>query len=167
VVYLRIVNAATGEELESTKVTLFKDESTGRDFATQFEGKSARGIPFGVYRLRAHAIGYTTAERDVPVFEREVWVTLGLQFGMEGLSTLFRLSGKISFPPSMRNQLWVRLTSVYSSFVMDAKVDATGSFSMTSLPQGKHVLIVSNRSRILYLAQIDLPAREPLRIDLR
>ena len=164
-VHLKILHAGSGEDLGVARISFFKS-ATGQDYAKQFRENLGTNIPYGIYHLGAYQDGFWRAERQVVVLQPEVWVVMGLHIGMEHELTPFKLSGSIRhFPPS-RNPVWVRLTGVHSTLVMDAKVDERGEFLMTGLLREKCVLTVWSGTKILDVRPVSIPTDAPLIIDL-
>jgi hypothetical protein len=166
VVHLKILYPPSGDDLGTAKVTLFKSESDGRDYAKRFRDNTASNIPYGVYHLRAYQDSFWSAERQVVVYQPDVWVVMGLQIGMDYELNPFKLSGTIRHLPPAGQPVWVRLTSVYSTFVMDTKVEDSGAFSAARLSGDKYVLIVWSGTKILDVRPVNIPRDEPLVIDL-
>lgn len=166
-VHLKILLPANADDLGVAKVTLFKSESTGQDYAKQFRDNTAPNIPFGIYQLEAYTDGFASAEREVVVYQSEVWVVMGLKIGgIDYDQRRFKLSGTVRHLPSTVQPVWVRLTGVHSTLVMDAKLDVNGNFVMAGLPEDKCVVIVWSGTRILDTRPLDIPKHQPLVIDL-
>jgi len=167
-VHVRIVDSS-GQDLGEPKVTLFRSESNQEDFASHFRQGSATGLPFGVYKLRAYTQGFWSAERQVRVFQHDVWVVLSLELGMgksEGGLSTYTLSGSVRNLPPVEQLAWLRLSGVYSTVMIDAKASATGDFSMAGIPQGLYVLIVTQGQKILEVRTVQIPVAGPLDIEL-
>src|SRR4051794_29418617 len=74
VVHVKIVDSA-GNDIGRTEVCQFTPiEDPKNNLANRFRNNVGTGIPFGVYQLRARAVGFWSAERHVQVFESDVWV---------------------------------------------------------------------------------------------
>ena len=169
-VRLRIVDVA-GRDLGEANVEEFAPKNNEADLAKKFRRNAAFGIPFGVYHLRAGAAGFWSAQRDVRVFQPDVWVVMQLDLGMgttEGGLQTFSLSGSVSGLRSISQPVWLRAVGVYSGVIVDAKVDDdTGHFALAGLPQGAYVVITVQAGRVLDTRSAQIPTASPLHIDLR
>lgn len=165
-VHLRIVNDATAEDLGAATVEVFErkhGDVASENFAHRFRENTASNIPYDFYRLCAHTTGFWTACTEVPVYQRDVQVVLGLRFG--GLQNTEVLTGVVRNGSTTRSERWVRLVGIYSAFSADAKVDPTGKFQMHALP-GRYVLLTIEGDRILDTRPIRLPTSGPVVIVL-
>jgi hypothetical protein len=167
-VHIRIVDSS-GQDLGEPKVALFRSESNQQDFASRFRQGAATGLPFGVYKARVYTQGFWSSEREVRVFQSDTWVVLSLELGMgelEGGLLKFSLSGSIRNLPPIKEPVWLRLSGVYSAVVIDGKASATGDFSMSGIPQGLYVLIVTQDRKVLDVRTVQVPAAAPVDIKL-
>ncbi len=169
-VHIRIVDNS-GQDLGDPEVSLFRSEDDGQDFASRFRilRGSATGLPFGIYKLRARTHGYWSAERQVRVFQDDVWVVLSLELGMgklEGGLSTYTLSGRVRNLPPVEQPAWLRLSGVYSTVVIDAKASDTGDFSMSGISQGLYVLVVTQDRKVLDVRTVQVPAAAPIDIKL-
>ena len=169
-VHIRIVDHS-GQDLGAPEVSLFRSEDKGQDFTSRFRilRSTATGIPFGIYKLRAYAPGFWSGERQVRVFQDDVWVVLSLELGMgklEGGLSTYTLSGRVRSLPFPEQPAWLRLSGVYSTVVIDAKASDTGDFSMSGIPQGLYVLIVTQDGKALDVRTVQVPAAGSLEIKL-
>ena len=169
-VHLKIVAALNGDDLGTARVTSFKSETDGRDYAKQFRDNIASTIPYGVYRLRLYQDGFYTAEGQVVVAQPVVWVVMGLHVGSivsPEPPWPAELSGIIRNIPSGDDPVWVRLAGVHSTVVRDAKVDDSGNFLIAGLRRyDKAVLVVWSGAKILDFRTVTIPTEGPLVIDL-
>ena len=171
-VHLKIV-AVDGSDLGRAKVAMFKKKfvqlSSDREMASRFKNNSIDQVPFGTYRLKVYATGFYETEREVQVFAPEVWVVVQLQVGEEvgtlGLPT-FTLPGKVICSGEGSEPLWLRMTGVYSSVVIDAKIPESGEFQVVGIPQGEYVLIARQGTRIAHTLTFRVPTSTPVIIDL-
>lgn len=167
-VHLRIVDFA-GHDIGPASVESFRSETSGRDFAGSFRGNMVSGVPFGIYHLRVSATGFWSAERNVRVFQADVWVVMQLELGMssaEGGLRTFSLSGSIRNSGSPQQRLWVRVVGVYSGVVEDAMADRSTDFTMSGLPQGSYVLMVIGGNRVLETRPVEIPTAGQLELDV-
>lgn len=164
-VHIRIVDSS-GQDLGEPKLTLFRSKSDRQDFASRFRQGSATGLPFGIYKVRVHTQGFWSTEREVRVFQPDVWAVLSLDLGIEGGPLKYNLSGSIRNLPSVEEPAWLRLSGVYSAVVIDGKASATGDFSMAGTPQGLYVLIVTQDRKVLDVRIVQVPAAGPVDIKL-
>jgi len=164
-----------GRDLGEAKVDSFKDMGSGRDLAGRFQENAAKGIPYGVYQVRVHKAGFFTGQMTTQVFQPDVWVVVGLRVGEEGPmfpAPRLQLTGTVkNFGPG-EEPIYLRLVAVYSDFMMDARVKASGqsgTFTLAGIvPDGKYILITIGRTRILDVRQLklEIAAKEPIVIDL-
>jgi len=165
-VRIRILNCLGGD-LGRAKVAAFRSFQSERDFAQRFRGDSAVGIPFGMYHLRAYTTGFRSADRDVPVFQSEVWVVMELVLGMEGMPERYRLSGAVRNSEPSGEEVWLRLAGLYSGVLMDAKANYAGDFTMAGIPTGSYILATIQGKRVLDTRPVQVPTTGPLEIDLQ
>lgn len=97
IVHLQVVGAYFGDEVEEFTVHSFKRLNAGKDYASAFDGDTVREIPYGLYRLMVVTSGFRAAVRYVDVYQPEVWVVVGMDFGSIGESPA--LHGTIKNPP--------------------------------------------------------------------
>lgn len=168
-IHIRIVSNS-GEELGEPAVEIFESSEDKRNLATLFRGGSATGVPFGVYRIRVHAAGFWSAEREVRVGQSVVWVVMQLELGMGkpevGLWT-FVLKGKVSVPSSSTAPIWLRLVGAYSSILLDTKANERGDFSLSEIPEGLYVLMTMQGGKVLDTRPIKIPTASPVSVNLR
>src|SRR6266446_594872 len=167
-VHIRIVDSS-GQDIGEPTVTLFRTEGDQQDFGSRFRKGSATGLPFGLYKLRARTKGFWSAERQVRVFQDDVWVVLSLELGVGELPAgppTYTLSGRLSDLPSVEESVWLRLSGVCSAVVMDARAGGAGDFSMAGIPQGLYVLIVTQDRTVLDVRTVQVPAAGPVDIKL-
>ena len=162
IVHLRVVDH-TGHILGPIKVETFKPDSGGIDLADRFKDTTAVS-----YRLRAYSSGFWAAEREVRVFQPEVWVVMQLEIGMgryEGGLSTFELSGSVKNMTDESEPIWLRLTGIHSAVVLDARASTFGDFKMAGIPQGLYVLVTTQGDRILDTRTIRIPATVRIEID--
>lgn len=163
-IHLRIVDHS-GEDLGDAKVTEFRANANGKDFSARFQHNNASSVPYGVYHLRAHATGFYSAERDVQVFQPDVWVVLGLTLGEEGGPSRFSIEGTVTGHDVARQPVWLRLFGIESGLVVDGRADETGKFILAGIPQGRYVLISIQRQKVIGLRPIRIPLDGRVIID--
>jgi hypothetical protein len=164
-----------GDDLGEANVASFKDSDTGQDLAGRFHENTATGIPYNVYQIRVHQVGFFTAEVTAQVFQPDVWVVIGLRYGEElpvFPAARLQLSGTIKNLDSGEQPVYLKLVGVYSDFIMETRVEATGhsgTFTLAGvIPDGKYILITLGRTKMLDVRQLDVafPVRDPIVIDL-
>jgi len=167
-VHLKIFLALNGDDLGAPKVILFKSRQDGQDYAKKFRDGTISNIAYGVYDLRAYQDGFEVVERrEILVYRPEVWVVMGTQIGrIDFEPDRFRLSGTVRPLPSTGQPVWVRLTSIYSNLLMDAKVDKSGVFEMAGLKRDKCVLTVWSGTRILEVRPVDISSDRAVSVIL-
>ena len=166
-VHLKFLFPPRGEDLGAAKVIQFVGQD-GSDLAARFHDNAASAIPYGQYRLRAAVAGFWPDERNVVVYQPEVWVVVGLQLAMgweEGGGPLL-LRGRIEHMPPESSDVWVRMTGLYSSFIGDSRVDRLGNFAMSSPRDDRWVLVVREGKNVLYTAVVNVTPDRQLHIDL-
>ena len=169
-VHLRIVNVYNAEDLGAATVTAFEREYgdvRSGNFAVRFRRNIASDIPYDFYKLCAHSTGFWTGCTEVPVYQPEVWVVLGLRFGIAGLAGLSELAGTVTNAGSAESAVRVRLIGVYSGITTDAELDSSGHFLMSGIPPGKCVLVTIQGNRIVDTRPIEMPTGGPVEIDLQ
>lgn len=170
-----------GRDLGEAKVSSFKDVGSGHDLAKRFRENTAKGIPYGVYQVRAYEVGYSTGQTIAQVFQPDVWVVVGLRIGEElpmFPAPRLQLTGTVkNFDPG-EEPIYLRLVAVHSDFMMDSRLygrldasgqSGTGTFTLAGvIPDGKYFLITIGRTRILDVRQlkVEFPAKGPIVIDL-
>ncbi|MFI5057794.1 MAG: hypothetical protein ACHQLQ_06385 [Candidatus Acidiferrales bacterium] len=164
--HVRVVDHS-GRDVGRVTIVEFKSKGGGRNLAGLFRGNDIVAVPFDVYHLRLYATGFYSAERDVPVFQSDVWVRVGLALGEEGGPLRFQLPGVVKTPkPKEGGETWVRLSGVYSTFVMDAKVTDSGEFAIAGIPQGIYVVTTTQKDHIVDVRPVSIPFDTNLVIDL-
>ena len=164
-----------GRDIGEGEVVSFKDTDTDHDLARQFHKNAATGVPYNVYEVRVTKVGYVTASVVAQVFQPDVWLVVSLRYG-EDLPIFpaprLQLSGTIKNIDPNEEPLYVRLMGVYPDFIMQTRVELSGnprSFTLAGvIPDGKYVLIIIGRTKVLHLQEIDVefPAKTPIVIDL-
>jgi hypothetical protein len=164
-----VVVDGLGRNLGTAQVSSFVADGTGKNYAVTFQNDEAT-VPFDDYVLTVYSQGFFSAQKRVQVFQREVWVIVGLTPGAEsrGSEPLTTVTGKAINVPSSERPIYVRLCGIYLDFVLDTALAAdNGQFSITGrIPTGKFVLTISGRSGILYSNEVDIPTTKPLLLDL-
>ncbi|HUI51597.1 MAG TPA: hypothetical protein VLX60_07425 [Terriglobales bacterium] len=166
----------TGEG--EVEVQRFQDDSNGPDLAKKFKHGTASGVPYGVYTLRVRTAGFWSAEREVRVFQPSVLTVVSLEIGMgrtEGGLPTAMFDGKIKNLASPSTSLRVRLSGIYSTTIMDAKVESDGRFLLSGVPYGVYILVVTRNAdfasdqkpRVLASEEVRVPLTAPLLIDLK
>src|SRR4051812_25879390 len=62
-----------GEHIPNVTVETFQDTWSDRNLSKKFISGSAKGLPFGIYRARVFATGFKSAQREIFVFQNEIW----------------------------------------------------------------------------------------------
>jgi hypothetical protein len=164
-----------GDDLGEAVVTSFRDFGTGQDLAGRFHENTATGIPYNVYQIRVHQVGFFTAQVTAQVFQPDVWVVIGLRYGEElpaFPAARLQLSGSIKNLDLGEEPVYLKLVGVYSDFIMESRVEATGhsgTFTLAGvIPDGKYILMTLGRTKILDVRQLDVkvPVPTPIVIDL-
>ena len=160
------------------EVQRFQDDSGGPNLGKKFKNGSASGVPYGVYTLRVHIAGFWSAEREVRVFQPSVLTVVALEIGMGanegGLPTAI-FDGKIRNMASPSTSLHIRLSGIYSTTIMDAKVESDGRFLLAGVPYGIYILAVTRNAdlagdqkpRVFASQEVRVPLTALLLIDLK
>lgn len=168
-VHIRLVGLS-GDSLSEARVETFEATDGKQDFARLFQHGSAAGIPFGTYRLRTYAPGFWSADRDVRVFQSEVWVVMQLELGMgrsEGGLATYCFSGTVKAPLSATRPFWLRLVGVYSSVLLDGQTDEYGKFTLCGIPAGSYALLTVQDRQLLDSRPVQLPTSSQVTVDLK
>jgi len=151
------------------RVETFRLATDGPNLAAEFKDGSAKMIPYGVYSLRARASGFWSATREVRVFEPEVWVAIGLEIGMgknEGGFPTSKVLGTIVNPQFAKSRLHLRLSAIYSNTILDSQTASDGGFRFENVPNGLHVLTVTDGTEILDVRKLKVTSDSvSLKID--
>jgi hypothetical protein len=170
-----VVVDGIGRDLGEAKVDSFKDMGRDRDLAGRFQKNATKGIPYGVYQVRVDKTGFFTGQMTTQVFQPDVWVVVGLRVGEElpmFPEPRLQLAGTVKNFGLGEEPIHLRLVAVYSDFMLDARVKASGQMGTFTLagiiPDGTYILITIGRTRILDVRQLKLefPAKDPIVIDL-
>lgn len=165
-----------GHDLGEANVTSFQSFGSGKNLAQRFHDNTAKDVPYGVYRVRAHKVAFVSGEVTARVFQPDVWVRIGLSISEElpiYPAPRLQVSGTIKNLDPAEEPLYVRLAAVYSDFVMDTRVEssgASGAFTFSGvIRDGKYELITIGRTKILDVRTIDVtyPVKTPIVIDLQ
>jgi hypothetical protein len=158
-------------EFGEGKVALF-EATDSRNFARSFAHNTAKGIPFGVYRLRARLNCVYPARNSkdkacyvfyhtdyiVNVFQREVWVVVQLDAAIEDGPLRYQIAGTVTGVPDCSG-IWIRAQGLLSSMVADAPCGIDGKFEIGGLPFGTYLLTTRQGDRILDLRSIQVPPK--------
>jgi hypothetical protein len=163
-----------GRDLGEARITAFKYYGSERNLAKAFHGNTAKDVPYGVYQVRAHEVGYFSGQVTAQVFQPDVWVVIGLRYGEESPTfsgPRLQIPGTIKDIDPSEQPLYVRLAAVYSDFIMDTRValDHSGSFTLAGvIPDGKYTIMTIGRTRVLDIRLIDVDSemKLPIAIDL-
>lgn len=135
-----VVNAGGTFAPDDFQVLSFTDES-GRQWRDKFQGKTAAGIPRGIYQLSVTAPGYEDTDVIVDVNALEVLVRVGVDWpGVENdrLRVVFRgkLTGAVFGKADSCRASGVHLRRDYDS-LLDS---ATGAFDFGPVRPGTYVV---------------------------
>jgi hypothetical protein len=167
-VHIRILGLG-GQDLGDAEIKQFtpQNDDNHKDFASQFHHNSASGLPFGVYDLRVRCLGHLTAEREVRVFQPDVWIVVGLVFSVEGGPLPWQLSGSVKGYDLAKGPVFMKLLGVYPDGVMDTKAGDSGDFSISGIIQGRYVLVTLQNGQVLDGRSVYVPSDCPVVIDLK
>lgn len=169
IVHLQIVDTFSGSDLGTATVESFTPGSDSRsgNLANKFVQNRASDIPFGVYRLRARATGFWSAEKDVYVFQPDTWVVLGLSFGtIDTQPPQFNVAGKVRNAHSFTSEIHLRLIGVYSELSLDTKPDGSGKFRFAGVPQATYILVTIRANQVLDARRVQVPGIGLLEVDV-
>ena len=179
-IHIRFVNSYGTElgnepQVDAPQVDSFEITSGGANLASRFRNGMATHIPFGVYRLRAHASGFWNTEREVRIFQQTTLVLVSLDVGTEGGWQTSKVTGRIANAKSPTNSMHLRLSGVYSTIIIDAELQPDGSFEFLKVPHGLYVLMTVTRGSlesshvegsVLNSQIVSVPVSSPLTVEL-
>lgn len=137
-----------GRALKSPRISLFESED-GLNRAAQFADNRASGIPFGLYRVRVYAEGFSSDYRYVRVSSPITLVVVGLAIG--GVSQQVSepvLSGLVRGAVLSRS-MFVRAVGVFSGIQAECAVGVNGTFALTGVPEGDYVIFAADERGVL------------------
>jgi hypothetical protein len=169
-VHILVVDG-TGQDLGKGVISSFMRISDSQEFSSTFHDNSASPIPYGIYHLKVFATGFYSAERTVQVFGQDVWVVIALApGGIDGIDPPTKVSGTVFNVDPREEPVYLRMSGVYSDFLIDTKLkvtQTTGKFDLTAvIPMGKYVLLTVGRTHILDMREVDVPSQSAISIDL-
>jgi hypothetical protein len=169
-----VVVDGSGRDIGEAEVDSFKYYE---DFSKHFRGNTAKEIPYGEYNVRVHKTGFTSGEITAQVFQPVVWVVVALSVGGtlrgEYTGARLQLTGTVTNIDPSEQPVYIRLSAIYSNFIMDTRVnvrDQSGAFTLAGvIPDGEYILLTIGRTRVLDMRQfkVAFPAKEPIMIDLK
>jgi hypothetical protein len=165
-VHIRVVGHI-GQDIGEPHIALFKLKDNDKDYASRFYHSSASGLPFGVYHLELWSKGNITAEREVRVFQPDVWIVVGLVFSVEGGPLPWQLSGSVKGYDIAKGPVFIKLLGVYPDGVMDTRAGDSGDFSILGIIQGRYVLVTLQDGHVLDVRSVYVPSDCPVVIDLK
>lgn len=160
-VHIVLLNSYGNSLGEKAEVIEFRDTTPGgHDFVHSFRQNTGTEVPFGTYRLRVRTAGFWTAEREVRVYQSEVWAVAALEFGMgtsEGGFPTSNVSGRIRGLESTKNPVRLRLSGIYSTAVMDTVMNPLGEFRFAGIPNGCYVIVTTREQEVLDVRSLCTP----------
>ena len=168
-VTVRAVNAV-GSGVSNPKVDAFVDEE-GKSRVDLFRGRpTARGVPFGRYRITVRADDFRPSTFYVEVNDSDVLVTAGLDwYGVENIPVTARLSGKLTgFPASLRDW-WCKASGLYAHLEFESAVNPiTLHFDFGEVPPGTYLVACVANQKFVAVRTIRVAAdTEPFSIDYK
>jgi len=166
-VHVRIVSFV-GEDLGSPRIRRFQSLTTGQDLASRFQNGAASNVPFGEYRIDASQTGFSSAQRNVSVYQNEVWVILGLDVGTNdgGPLPVHQVAGSIKNVGSQEPTIWLKLVSIHTGFIANGKVSDDGNFTIAGIPAGVYVLIAVQEAKVRAMKVVSVPTADSISLDL-
>jgi hypothetical protein len=145
-----------GEVLQPVEVMRFaKGDIRGRDYAQQFRGARAEGIPFGPYYAQVKAAGRRIAG-DVRVGRADTLIVLSgpeviIERGPGAPETVGKVVGLGGNTP-----VWVRIVKVFSEdyCCTIVPVSEDGSFFLGGMEEGDYILLLLTDRRVLFEGRI-------------
>jgi hypothetical protein len=168
-VHIKIVDTFSGDDLGAATVESFalEFESNAKNLADKFQQNTASGIPFGVYRLRARATGFSSAIKNVYVSQAETQVVLGLRFGtIDFPYPTFNISGEVRTAHSFTPDIHIRLIGLFSELSLDTNTEKSGKFTFAGVPQGMYILVTIQGKKVVDARPVQVPGSSPLVIGL-
>jgi hypothetical protein len=150
-----------GRLLGAPEITFFENQDQ-KNLASRFHSGIAGGVPFGVYRIKAHVPGFYSEVRYVRIYQPRTIILLGLEPGYEASPSPPLLQGRVmnQAGPPLKNA-FVKLAGVFSSLSMESSVAPDGSFEFTAVPWGRYVLLVLNGETVVASRFVSLPRDGP------
>jgi len=156
-----------GDELQvNVSVEQFRSVTNGKNFAGHFHAGLGTAIPYDVYRAKLFIRGAYSTYRDIRVFGRGTIAVIAFVAGVEGgtESQTSTVSGSVNINrKDMKSQLRVRLSGVYSGTIIDAGVNDSREFSISSVPNGTYLISVSRANEVLHSSTIRVPSDQSTR----
>jgi hypothetical protein len=110
-------------------------------------------VPFGRYTVRVSAPGFHEVERDIRVYQTDVWMHIGLQLGNFGDRPYRTVEGSVTPAPDHK-PCWIRLLPVFGTYIAEAQVDSSGHFALSEVDLGKHILLVIAADAVIHSQQV-------------
>ena len=144
-----------GQPVPGAKVTL---TSVGPNETFTAVGGEARfdRIPFGLYDLEVRLPGFLTRKERIRVYQPSLIFQISLELAPTHSYERPELSGSIRSDVKARPDLWVRLTAIYSSDLVENAVDGSGKFELDGIAPGKYLLILFQKDKVLATKPIDV-----------
>jgi hypothetical protein len=160
-VHIMLVDVYGKEVAGKASVELFKGGPKETNLAGRFKDNVAVSIPYGIYGMRVYARGFWPSEREVRVFQPEVWAVVALAPGVEGGPDTSKLSGQLHNMGPSGQPFHIRLSGVYWDVAMDALVNNSGTFELAKIPIGIYTLVVTQQGQVKAVRVIRLPLSDP------
>lgn len=136
-----------GERLSEVEVEVFT-----LDRVLPVRADSAgMNVKYGEYLLRVKALGYASAWRRVNVYQPVARIQVELVLGHLGCQPEpADIAGRIKRDSGERGELWVKAVPVRGLGGAEARVDESGRFIISGLPQSTFLVIVMDAERIAH-----------------
>lgn len=127
---------------------------------------SVKHVPYGTYEVVVRPFGFETTTRYFEVNEPNVWLAVSVEVGRIFERPRPMVQGKVMPPPPRGAAVWIKLVSVFSGFVAEVLVDASGAFVFNRLPHsGPHVLIAVRQgpagAEVFSVSRVEVKLFEP------
>jgi hypothetical protein len=168
------LNSVESESADVVFVGKFQNTLDGTDMSDLFKDAVADHIPYGSYHLEA-AVGLAGVERDVDVFQPDVWVfsdSKGFYGDSDGPSSPDNIvSGELRTIPANEKPVFMVMSGVYMPYTINSVVsdmaNGNGTFSFIGTnPVGEYMLYTIGKSGILDAREFKAPRESKIVIDL-
>ena len=132
-----------GSPLSNVQIDSFINEEGSDRRALFHGGQTARGVPYGKYRVTAHADGgYRNSTFVIDVASPDIGVKAGLEwYGVENSRITGILRGNLAGFPQDWDNWWCEASAVYLRLEYDSTVTpADLRFDFGEVPPGNYVL---------------------------
>lgn len=88
------------------------------------------------YVLTVRSPQFIDGQRILDIQANEYWVQVGLEVGYLGRRDTVDITGRITFAGGSSGQRWLRVASIYTPDIRDARIDRDGKFLISGVTPG-------------------------------